>query len=414
MMPKISRYAIIILIIISSSILFPHLYWMIFDKPIISPIVQYSPVIKDFVYIQKLAQNSQIYSDRAGNSYDRKSYEALLPFSYYYNLEKWGILPDSIDGIPISISFIRGNSQFVRLRPAYLHTPQIDLNPLFESQSEFTYLEMPDEVFRIKDKFEFINALSNTVNDSLSRIFDLALGQQGFQFPAKYIAGNPTTRKSFDEGYFIIDNNNSVYHLKQIKGQPAVVKTNIPVDLDIRYISVQENSRKEFYGILVTWSNDVYIISYDNYKIIKLPINGYNADEMSLLIFIDPLYRTIRYFNEEYSTCVVTDQDYRIIDTYETSWTPKSEWKSSKVAAILFPFHIERENPNTDYIQFDFKCAGWSSLFGILLALITTVLVKRLVYREELKNNWIDLIIVAVSGIYGALAVLLIRPEPWD
>lgn len=403
------------MVTISLSILLPNLYWMIFDKPIRTPQVSFSPIIKDFVFTQTKKNNGdKMYLDNQGNSYDRKSYQALLPFSYYYNLERWDVLPDTIDGIPISISYIRRNTQFVRLRSYYFHTPMIQLYPLYESQSDFTRLEMPNELFRITNKIEFLNARTNSVVDSLSEIYNLALIEQGFQFPARYIAGNPTTRKPFDEGYFIIDAANNVFHLKQIKGRPYCVNTGIPADLNIRHITVQENSRREFYALMVTRENILYLISYDNYKLIRLPVDDFIADEMDFLFIIDPIYRTIKYFNDQELKCIVTDKDYNIIDTYETSWLPKTEWTRSKIVASLFPFQVERENARTDYILFNLKFNGWLALIGIFLALGITVIVKKAVYRENLKENWFDLLIVAVTGLYGALAVLLIRPEPWD
>lgn len=416
MTAKLSRYSIIILIAVSLSILLPNLYWMIFDKPINKPRVSYSPILKDFVYTQIKANSNGVkeYLDNQGNSYDRKSFEALLPFAYFYNLDKWGVLPDSIDGIPISISYIRRNSQMARIRSSYFNTPMIQLNPLFESQSDFTRLEFPNELFRINKQIEFLDARTNSVVDSLSESYNLVLIAMGFQFPAKYIAGNPTTRKPFDEGYFIIDAENSVFHLKQIKGQPYCVKTDIPANLNIRYISVQENPRREFYAVLVTWQNEVYLISYDNYKLIRLPIEGYIADEMDLLFYIDPIYRTIKYYNDEGLKCVVTDKDYNVIDTYEASWIPKKEWTRSKIAASIFPFQLERESEQTDYKLFHLIFNGGLALIGIFLALIVTVFVKTKIYRENLKENWFDLLVVAITGLYGALAVLLIRPEPWD
>ena len=415
MTAKISRYSIIILVTISLSILLPNLYWMIFDKPIRTPQVSFSPIIKDFVFTQTKKNNGdKMYLDNQGNSYDRKNYQALLPFSYYYNLERWDVLPDTIDGIPISISYIRRNTQFVRIRSYYFHTPMIQLYPLFESQSDFTRLEMPNELFRITNKIEFLNARTNSVVDSLSEIYNLALVEQGFQFPARYIAGNPTTRKAFDEGYFIIDAANSVFHLKQIKGKPYCTNTGIPADLNIRYIIVRENSRREFYALMVTRENDLYLISYDDYKLIRLPVNDFIADEMDFLFSIDPIYRTLKYFNDQELKCIVTDKDYKIIDTYETSWLPKTEWTRSKIAVSLFPFQVERENARTDYILFNLKFNGWLAFIGIFLALGITMTVKTVIYRENLKENWFDLLIVAVTGLYGALAVLLIRPEPWD
>ena len=414
MITKISRYAIMSLIVISLSILLPDLYWMIFGKPIIKPSIYYSPVIEEFMIVKRIGNNKKEYSDQKENNYDRKSFETLLPFTFFYNLEKWGILPDSIKGIPMKRSYVRHNSQHLRITNRAMNTPLIYLNPLFESESDFTRLEVPGELFRIDQKLEFITASDNTVDDSLSCIYNSALLDQGFQFPAKIIAGNPTTRKPFDEGYFIVDAQNTVFHLKKIKGQPHCVKTDIPPDLNIRAIFISEHSRKEFYGVIVTWTNEIYLITYDNYKILQLPVEGYRADDMKLLFSINPLYKKIRYSDMKEMKYVVIDNNYKIVDKYATSWMPKEEWKSSKIASALFPFSIERTTGNSDYVQFKVKFNGHLSWIGILFALLATFICKRFVYREKLRTNWIDFIIVFGTGIFGAITVLLIRPEPWD
>ncbi|MBU0710673.1 DUF4857 domain-containing protein [bacterium] len=414
MIAKISRYAILLIIVASLSIILPELYWMLFNKPIYKPTVYYSTVLDDFIYTQYTDKNNKIYSDLKDNTYDRKTFETMVPFSFYYDLEKWGILPESVKGLQITPKFIRYNSQVLRITPRDLNTPLISLNPLIESQSDFARLEMPGELFRIDQKIEFITALDNSVNDSMSEIYNQALIDQGFCFPVKIIAGNPTTRKSFDEGYFIVDAQNSVFHLKKVKGQPRCIKTDIPSNLNIRTLIIREHSRKEFYGLIVTWTDEVYMITYDNYSILKLPTEGYHADDMALLLSINPLHKLISYSDSREMKCVLLDNDYKVVNRYHSSWTPKEEWISSKVAAILFPFDIETQSRNSDYKYLKVNFNGITSLIGILIALLATFFCKRFVYRDELTNNWFDFVIVAVSGIFGAIAVLFIRPEPWD
>lgn len=414
MIPKISRYAIIVLFIVALSILLPNLYWMIFDKPIQAPMVFYSSIKKDFLFSRNRSGNESEYFDKERNTFDRKTFRTFLPFTYYGDLLKWNILPDNIDGVPISYSIIRNKSLNLSFEPKDLNTPVIDLYPLFESQSEFARLELPDELFRVCTSLEFIDAETNKIVPAKSKEFTHALSDAGFQFPAKYITGNPTTKKPFDEGYFIIDAMNSVYHLKQIKGQPFCVNTGIPTDLNIRFIMVQENSMKEYLGAIVTKTNEIYLIRYNNYALTKLPVDGYIADKMVFRLQCNPIYRMVKYYDDKGLTYTVMDSNYNYIDTYQTSWTPREEWTSSKIAAIVFPFSIERTSKNYRYIKFKFVFNGKLSLIGILLGLIITYFLKIYLYHEKLRNNWFDFIIVLFSGLFGTLAVLLIRPEPWD
>jgi len=239
------------------------------------------------------------------------------------------------------------------------------------------------------------------------------VNQFRFKFPDKFIFGNPTTRKSFDEGYFIVDNENNTYHLKKIKGKPFCKKTSIPNDLDIKRIFIQENSRKEFYGLLFTNSNDVYLITYENYKLIKLPIQNYDSDKMKFIFIADPLFRTINFSDNEKSISVVTDKNYNFVDKFEIISTPKENTIAGKIERSLFLFDINTQSSNTQYINFNININYLFGLIGIALSLIIFFIIKRK-KQFNYKENWFDIVIITLTGVYGLVAVLIIKPGYWD
>ncbi len=413
MLYKLSRYAIIVIIIIISAIYLPKLYQMLTVKGERPPIIYYSAVIDDFVYYQSREVSGMGYYDRQGNEYTRKQYERLLPFLYYRDLDRWGVLPDTLHGVALDISDIRHNRQFLRIKPTDFNKPEIQLFPLFESQSVYSGLEYPDELFRIKDRMEFITAATNTIDDSLSQLFTQALNQQGFQFPARVIGGNPSTHKPFDEGYFIVDRAGHVFHLKKSKGRPACVKTDISPDLQIRKFIISEHPRKEFYGLVVTHTNKLFLISYDQYKLIPLPAKNFDADKMKLSLFVDPLNRTIRYTGSQGYHAAVTDTNYHLMNSYTIKRTPRDERLVGKIEQVLFPFQIKNISPYTAFIHFKVELHSWLSLIGIMIALAITFSVKKS-RKENIRENWGDFVVVALAGLFGCLAVLIIKPEVWD
>ncbi|MCF7886635.1 MAG: DUF4857 domain-containing protein [Candidatus Marinimicrobia bacterium] len=409
---KLSRYAIIIILIISASVYFPRFYHKLVDKSTRSPIVYYSPVIEDFAYFQH-TDSHLVFKDGEGNHYTRKEYEKLLPFLYYRDLDKWGVLPDTIQGLAIDITFIRHNSQRMRLRAKKLDQPTINLYPLFESQSDYTTLSYPPELFRINARMEFITARTNKINEKMSRQFTKVLKEKGFQFPAQLIGGNPTTRKPFDEGYFIVDNAGRVFHLRKVKNSPYCIKTPIPDDLNIRKIVISESVRREIYGFLITQNDEVYLISYDNYKLIKLPLKKYNPDKMDFSFYADPIYRTIEYDDNYNYYTVVFDSNYTFVDSMKISLTPKEDRLSTKLKQAIFPFEIKTVKGTSSLIHFDFKLQSWLSLIGILLSFLIGLSIK-LSHKENIKENWFDIVLLLGTGIYGLLGVLLIKPDIWD
>ena len=72
--------------------------------------------------------------------------------------------------------------------------------------------------------------------------------------------------------------------------------------------------------------------------------------------------------------------------------------------ATLFPFEIRMRDENSSYIRFYFKPSpGFRWIFVNLLALAFAVLLI-LRRRWPLKSNITDLVITAVTGVYGLIA----------
>ncbi len=413
MLNKISRYVIILLIIVVAAIYLPNFYWMVFQKSVRSPSIYYSPIKDDFVYRQWNRLTGSKYYDADGNTITDKEFRIALPFYYYRDLAKWGELPDSVKTIKFDHDELRKEMQMLRINADDFHDPLIQLWPLIESKPKYAKLSMPNEFFRITDRIEFFDPDSNKVKKEMSEMFTNSMKEKGFKFPDKFIFGNPTTRKSFDEGYFIVDNDNYTYHLKKIEGKPFCVKTTIPRNLDIKRIFIYEDTRKEFYGLLFTNSNDVYLITYNNYELIKAPLEDYNPDKMKFVMIADPLFRTFNFSDDEKSTSIVTDRNYNLIDKFEISGTPKENTITGKIAKTIFPFKIDTYSRNTEYINFDIKINYLLGLIGILISLIIFFIISRK-KQFNYKENWFDIVIIALTGVYGLITVLIIKPGYWD
>ncbi|MEA1898468.1 MAG: DUF4857 domain-containing protein, partial [Bacteroidota bacterium] len=271
-MNKISRYTLVFIAILASAITLPELYWLAFEKPIRAPFVLYSCIDHDFM-IQDFNKGI-IRMDNKGNQYTRDEFELKLPLFYIRQLLISGTMPDTINGMAMDVQTIgRARSTF-RLRPRTMIAPDPGLFPLFESESGRANLEMPEDYFRIKWRMEFINAKENKVYEKKSQMFTAVLQKRGFDFPAKMISGIPTTRKSCDEGYLVIDEKDQLFHIKMIEARPYVKKVEVPENLKFKHIECVDFKDKKYYSYLITSNNEVYILTQDEYELIKLPIEG--------------------------------------------------------------------------------------------------------------------------------------------
>ena len=333
--------------------------------------------------------------------------DSLLPFTNYRQLASKGKLPDSIRGIKVNIDEIRLNGFRQRIKPSHIEPPIIPLYPLFEANPPRIELEMPETFFRITDRMEFIDAASNTIVDSLSINFTNALKKLDFNFPAKLVAGNPTTRKPFDEGYFIIDSEGKMFHIKMYDGKPLIRDTKKPGDIDVREIFISERNLREFYGVLISRKNEIFLILYDEYKLQKLPVDVYVADQNILRIQGNLLYRLINIRSDNTLKTYVTDRNYQLIATNMETWPGKYDGMAGKIIDYIFPFTINLHSSKSAYINFYHRSYSFAALYANLIFMLIFLTIYRRTNRK-LSVRMIDAAIILVSGIFGFLATLLI------
>jgi len=405
-MVRLSRIAVVTLLIAVMSFFLPDLYWKIFEKSTSSSLILYSAVDDCFMLSGDDGHGKRIYKDEHGNTYTRKAYEMKLPFFFFRDLEKWGKYPDTVKGKKASSQIAKKNRQMFRISPKDLHSPEIQLYPLFESNSIFTKLEFPQDMFRITDKIEFIDSKTNEINLKKSKTFTSAMKKSGFVFPACLISGNSTDRKPFDEGYFITDKNRQLFHLKMVSGKPRCKNTGVNFKSGIRYINIEEKMRKEFYGSLITGKGEVYLIGYDNYRMMRLPVDGYNPDIMGLLFVADPLNRNIIYGSKGKRICVLTDRKYNKIRSYVKYGDKCRSGIMKDVQSILFPFSLEFSSGKSRYVPFSMNLNGVLSLVGIFLSVFLYFLIVLKKYGKKSLNRFIpDFIIIIFTGFYGLAAL---------
>ena len=81
MLNKLSRYTIILLIIVVSAFQLPDFFSMLFDKKVTTPRMDYSVMIDEFVYTEYHGMGQIDYMDITGKTYAEREYYKLLPFT---------------------------------------------------------------------------------------------------------------------------------------------------------------------------------------------------------------------------------------------------------------------------------------------------------------------------------------------
>ena len=402
-MVKFSRYILVFVAIIGLSIVLPQFYQMAFEKPTRNPLIQYSCIDHDFIIFRPDAEDK--WTNREGTKLTREAYEKKFPLMYTRQLVMDGTMPDSINGQKINIQHAGTFRSTFRIKPEEIHAPKPKLYPLFESQSGRANLEMPDDFFRITWRMEFINAKTNKILEEKSRMFSAVLYNRGFKFPEKSINGIPTTRKSCDEGYLVIDSSDQLFHVKMAKGVPFVRKVELPEGMKFKTIQCVDFSDKLYYAYLITENNELYVLTPYDYMLEKFDVDDINPDEYEIRIYGDYFNFNVITIGDGFVRTQALDRDHNKVDEYTETRTTFEEQTEGKIAQFLFPAELKMTDNNSSYVNFFLKISkSFKWLFISLLLIIAQCFIVRQ-RKKKFRTEIIDLLIIGITGIFGFIAV---------
>lgn len=302
------KYVIIVLGLIVLAWLLPALYELVSPRTDKMPFVVYSCM--DSTFIKMEVQDKQVhYIDFRGQEFSKAEADSLLPLFAFRQLVAEGRLPDSLYGVALTPKLIQQNSFHFKTSPKQLNKPAVGLYTMLESASGRVDLQLPPDVFRLTDNgLEFIDCETNTVNKAKSLSFSRELTKHGFTFPVQLIWGNGTTRKDYDNGFLLTDQNNRLFQLKMVKGTPWVREIKNE-ELKIKnYIQVftLEPANRQLIGLVVDDAYQLYAVR-SNGELAHIGIDAYDPQEMQITITGDLFHWTIT----EYTA---TDTRYYAVD----------------------------------------------------------------------------------------------------
>jgi hypothetical protein len=426
-MKRTALLCYILLALLASSVYLPMLYEKICLKKIEKTHLFYSPVSRDFIYKETLLgkipglaagfaedhHTGIIYRKADGTYVSRVEFEKHLPFIFYKNMEIWGLLPVHLEGRDFDQAAIKAGRRVMELNSRDIpdKAPHERFWPLLESNPGQARLVFPEDRFRMTDSaMVFVNADTNTEDKALTRDFTSALTDQGFVFPARSVNGKFTVLKPFDEGIFLVDGDYSVFHVKRVDGKPWVVKTGIPRTLKTRHINVMENRQREFYGLLLAENGTIHLLSCGNYALVPVPLENYDPDRMDLKLIFNPLYVTAIYSDAVTIRAVAMDSNYRPIKSYTHTMSRSTPTLATSIHQFLFPFSLKLGTSETDaFIRFHLAPGSLLSLGGMALSVMVFFGFSTL--RKGRRPDTGRLLLVALTGIYGLIAVSLVDPD---
>lgn len=400
---KSINYLIIILGTLLLSWVLPTFYHLVTDKATQNVFTYYSSVEKSFCSIDFDEQEDRLIRKniKTNREYTEQEFDSILPLFYYRQLLTDGRMPDSIHGVPISHKDIGNKSFFFRINPTDKNKPHIPLYTLFESMSGRVKLEMPGDVFRLDHKMEFVSPETNRVNKEKSILFHKEFVKRGFKFPAKQVVGNPTVRKPYDEGYFIIDNANQIFHLKMVNGMPFLKKLMIPEGVNPLYITTMEPTDRSFYAFVYAENERLYIITTNKYAFQEIPCPKYNADQDRLVLMANPLYWNVNVISAKgKSVMAIHANTKEKVD--EITFQNKSETRS--FIRYILPFSISFTTSDSLFVKPEIYIGSFMAFVMNAGFLFLFFVVSKIKNRRQ---QVIPLVWIAITGIYGFISIIV-------
>ena len=364
------------------------------------PLMYYSSRLKELCIIDFREMNDA-FRDVKGNVYPRSQYDSLLPLMNYRQLAMNGNLPDSLEGYAMDVKVLRSKQVVYRFRPSDVYSPQPKMGVLLEAMPKRGSLSLPGDYFRMND------------NEMVFVKFTGELLKKGFEFPAKAFWGNPTVRKAYEEGYFCLDSNGELFHVKMVNGRPFVKNTGVSKQVDVKWFVMREVSDKRFYGYLFGQNGELGIVESNEdggYRFVRMDVRPVDIAKDDITIMGNLLYWTVRIYNSESMDCYGLKTS--TLESLTTYHQEKETGTWDKVADIVFPVILSPSSPDNGYIGcyvLHFSALAW--ILSVILALLVFVFMRK---RLALQKNLLVSAVVALTGITGVIAFVLLPKNRFE
>ncbi len=255
-MKKYGYTYIIVATIILGGIFLPRLYHIITAKRGGSPFTLYSCILHDFASLDHSGKDLQ-FVDSEGVHYG----DTVQPMFYYRDIMARGVMPDSIEGRKVTVSEIEKNYFMFFSDPDDVNKNLPKVYFLMESSPSRVDLDEAKHAFvSRKTHLDIIRMADNSLDKELSAAFTAALSDAGFVFPAEIVAGNPSTRKAYDEGYVMTDAHGELFHMKMVKGAPFVEHIAKPDSLTVTHAFITEYASRRTLAFITDEESRWYVV----------------------------------------------------------------------------------------------------------------------------------------------------------
>lgn len=184
-----------------------------------------------------------------------------------------------------------------------------------------------------------------------------------------------TTRKSQDDGYFIVDSHGDFYHLKMVNGQPYCSRIPLPPNMEV--IGMNCMIDPDYYGYVYDQNYNIYLLKRSDYGFFQLPIYNYGESKGLLLCYENLFFFTYNFAGGGRRWYYVMDKEHNLLASTSEEYISYDDTEEGLREQYIFPVRASftRDTP----VKLTVKCnpAGkfiWLNLDNDILALDSTTI----------------------------------------
>ena len=407
---------IVILVALSVIVLswfLPWLYSIIFPVGVSDPFIAYSPVSRQMIVSETgQEKNPAIYAldaegKRIPGLYSKEQRDSLLPQIYFTQLMAREQMPDSIDGIELTVPALKHGQWVFTSLPRDINKVQPEVYLMMESMPARIDLEDPKEVFRFRNgRVEFIDMETNGIVEGRTRRFTDIFTERDFRLPVRSASANVTSRKPYDEGYLMVDDRGDIFHLKMQAGRPYMMKIRKPDSIDAQHVFIMENVDTRHLGLMTDANDNLYVIEREGYRICPLAVGKVDPTKDRISVVKNMFNWVVKISNSDGARWTVLDSDdYSKLADYNISY---SHSVSQVIASYIFPFELSFTAISDCYAFTRISDVSWRAVFlNVVLTLIILVVYRR--RRSPGRNIALASVVTLVCGIFSFIPLIIIK-----
>lgn len=201
--------------------------------------------------------------------------------------------------------------------------------------------------------------------------------------------------------------------MKMVNGRPFVKNTEVSKQVAVKWFVMREVSDKRFYGYLFGQNGELGIVESNEdggYRFVKMDVRPVDIAKDDITIMGNLLYWTVRIYNSEAMDCYGLKTS--TLESLTTYHQEKEIGTWDKVADFVFPVILSPTSPDNGYIScyvLHFSALAW--ILSVVLALLVFVFMRK---RLALQKNLIVSAVVALTGITGVIALILLPKNRFE